>query len=60
METMNSARPSRGKEPDGRGNLHTDNRRGDVEDSDYIAPMSHFLPLVHSHRAQPTPEKMLL
>jgi hypothetical protein len=60
MEAMNSARPRGGKDPEGRGNLHTDNRTGDVGDSDCISSMCHFLPLAPSHRAQLTPEKSLL
>lgn len=60
METMSSARACGGKHPEGRGNVHTDNKRGDVGNSECITPTCHFLPIVPSHRVQLIPEKSLL
>lgn len=55
-ETMNSARSSTGRYPEGRSSLLTDNRRRDMGDGWCINPKCHILQLVLSFcRAQLTP-----
>lgn len=61
QKTMSSAMPSRGKDPEGRGNLCSDSRRRDMGDCNCINPQRHILLLVLFFcKAQKTPEKLLL
>lgn len=58
---VNSARPSGGKDPEGRGSLIMHNRRECKEDSDCVTTLCHVPSLVPSFcRAQLIPEKSLL